>query len=303
MDLSIITISRNMGMLSSLLKSIANSKHNLNLEVLCAWNGKENIKKNISLSYGFPIKIHYLKQYHFSSNNNILAEKANGRVLLFLNDDIVLVKDCLQNAWKAFQYPDVGIVGANLRYPNGRIQHAGVYFSDDGTPFHQYKNKLDYRDQKLSITKSVPAVTGAFILIGKEEFLKIKFDESFRIAGKDIALCLKYRSLINKEIVYVATAKAIHYENATRRLTRERLNPKEDLNLIKKLSKVSKSSKINQRYPKIRIVTEQSGWILHRMSSEIQKNIKNVKINEVWPDADIHYYFNYGYYQRRHQME
>ena len=50
---------------------------------------------------------------------------------------------------------------------------------------------------------------------------------------------------------------------------------------------------------KIRIVTEKQGWILHRMAMEIQSRLRNVRINEDWPDADIHYYINYGYYRQR----
>ncbi|HUX06575.1 MAG TPA: hypothetical protein VMX35_04615 [Acidobacteriota bacterium] len=50
---------------------------------------------------------------------------------------------------------------------------------------------------------------------------------------------------------------------------------------------------------KIRIVTEKQCWILHRMAMEIQNRLRNVRINEDWPDADIHYYINYGYFRQR----
>jgi len=50
---------------------------------------------------------------------------------------------------------------------------------------------------------------------------------------------------------------------------------------------------------KIRIVTEKEGWILYRMAKEIAVRLRNVRINEDWPDADIHYYINYGYYNHR----
>ena len=46
---------------------------------------------------------------------------------------------------------------------------------------------------------------------------------------------------------------------------------------------------------KIRIVTEKPGWILHRMALELQKRLRNVRINRNWRDADIHYFINYGY--------
>ena len=51
---------------------------------------------------------------------------------------------------------------------------------------------------------------------------------------------------------------------------------------------------------KVKIVTEKSGWILHRMALELQSNLKNVYINED-VDANIHYYINYGYYQQKNE--
>ena len=45
MDLSIITIAKDFDVLSKLLNSIENSKHNLKIEVLCSWNGNEEIKE------------------------------------------------------------------------------------------------------------------------------------------------------------------------------------------------------------------------------------------------------------------
>lgn len=50
---------------------------------------------------------------------------------------------------------------------------------------------------------------------------------------------------------------------------------------------------------KIRIVTEKPGWIMHRQAQEIQKHLADVRINEPFPDADIVYYINYGYYKSR----
>lgn len=47
---------------------------------------------------------------------------------------------------------------------------------------------------------------------------------------------------------------------------------------------------------KIRIVTEKRGWILHRMALELQRHLSEVRINRRWPQADVHYYINYGYY-------
>jgi hypothetical protein len=53
--------------------------------------------------------------------------------------------------------------------------------------------------------------------------------------------------------------------------------------------------------PRVRIVTEKEGWIMHRKAAEIRKHFGEqfVVINEDLADADIHYYINYGYFNKR----
>ena len=299
MDLSIITISRDFEVLKKLLDSINNSNHNLEIELLCSWNGDKKIKDNEIDVFNFPVKIHYIKPYNFAKNNNELASKAKGNVLLFVNDDVILDEDSLQKAWNAFQQDNVGIVGINLRYLDNKIQHAGVYFKEDGTSYHRFKHKLDYDDRRLTRNIVVPAVTGAFIMIDRLEFLEIKFDERFTVAGEDLVLCLKYQKQFHKDVLYVGQATAVHAENVTRKKTKQRLTPEEDVEKIKAEYNNCKEKidSITDNY-EVRIVTESSGWILHRMASEIQSKLKNVHINEDI-NADIHYYINYGYYNKK----
>ena len=186
MDLSIITISRDLEVLKKLLDSIEKSNHNLEIELLVSFNGDKKIKDNKIDGFDFPIVIQYIKPYNFAKNNNILADRAKGKTLLFINDDVILDENSLQTAWDAFQEDNVGIVGINLRYHDNKIQHGGVFFKEDGTSYHRFKHKLDHDDSRLTQNMIVPAVTGAFIMIDRLEFLEIKFDERFITAGEDI---------------------------------------------------------------------------------------------------------------------
>jgi GT2 family glycosyltransferase len=68
----------------------------------------------------------------------------------------------------------------------------------------------------------VPAVTGAFLMIRRQEFLTLKFDERFKVAGEDIVLNLAYRAKFKRGVLYCADATAVHYENVTRKETDER---------------------------------------------------------------------------------
>jgi glycosyltransferase involved in cell wall biosynthesis len=50
---------------------------------------------------------------------------------------------------------------------------------------------------------------------------------------------------------------------------------------------------------KVRVVTEKPGWIMHRKARELERALPNLRINQEWPEADIHYYINYGYFRGR----
>jgi len=299
--ISILTVSQNNDNLTNLLDSIEQSDtKGFEIEFNCSWNGKNQHMINPA-NYSFEISIIEEKPYHFSKNNNLLASKASGKYVLFLNDDIILDQACLSNAYNQIINSNIGIVGANLRFKNNNIQHAGVFFDDKNMPYHRYKNQIHYQDPRVSNNLIVPAITGAFLMVERIEFLQIKFDERCEVAAQDIIFCVEYKNFFDKDVLYVANATAIHYENVTRRLYDQRLTPENDLALLKKANTIYDSPKfINRNHQiKLRIVTEKPGWIMHRMAEEIANRLPNTVINADYPDANIHYYINYGYFNKK----
>ena len=64
--------------------------------------------------------------FNWSIFNNRAARVAKGEFLLFLNDDITITQpDWLEALLEHAQRPEVGIVGPQLLYPDGKVQHAG----------------------------------------------------------------------------------------------------------------------------------------------------------------------------------
>ena len=71
--------------------------------------------------------------FNWARLNNIGAAATNADYLLFLNDDIEITQsDWLHALVQQAQRSDVGTVGGLLLYPNGAIQHAGVFMVNQG---------------------------------------------------------------------------------------------------------------------------------------------------------------------------
>src|SRR5262249_15571135 len=67
----------------------------------------------------------YAKRFNYSEACNIGARAATGEMLLFLNNDIEILKpDWLMEMVRFCLLPGVGCVGTKLVYPDGRVQHA-----------------------------------------------------------------------------------------------------------------------------------------------------------------------------------
>jgi GT2 family glycosyltransferase len=170
-------------------------------------------------------EVHKLNYYQFSENNNQLAAKAKGDVLVFLNNDTLAVTpDWLFRLREAALKPGVAIAGAKLLYADtGRIQHAGIEFFGQGVsanPFaHMGYHIFKHRRPEMpdaDYEKYVPAVTGACLAIRTEVFHRLNgFDPVFREEAQDVDLCLKAHRWGLKS-VYVPTVVLYHLENGTR---------------------------------------------------------------------------------------
>ncbi|HEX2952946.1 MAG TPA: glycosyltransferase family 2 protein [Bacillota bacterium] len=158
----------------------------------------------------------------FAAAVNRGAMEAKGDFLVLINNDIEFFSaDWLQRMLQAVNPPNVGIVGARLLYPDGRIQHAGVRYVPALKSFdHIHRNKqANYPDALL--TKEALAVTGALMLVKKELWRQLGgMSEEFFIAMEDVDFCLRARKK-GWRVVYCGCAVAYHMEGKTRGTTPE----------------------------------------------------------------------------------
>lgn len=206
------------------LKSIMKNTYD-NYEVIVVENNStepetEEYYKNITNVCPKAKVLRWPGEFNFSSINNFGVKEARGEYLLFLNNDIEAINnDWLDRMLGFCQRDDVGIVGAQLLYPDGIIQHAGVVIGFGEIAGHAFVGL--HPDEckafgRAMLTQDYSAVTAACLLTKKEIFDKVGgFDEEFKVAFNDIDYCLRVRQL-NKKVVYNSFAALTHYESKSR---------------------------------------------------------------------------------------
>jgi GT2 family glycosyltransferase len=156
-------------------------------------------------------------EFNFGKTCNRGAARASGDLLLFLNNDTeALHPDWLLRMIQWFEIDGIGVVGAKLLYPDGRIQHAGVIVGMGGLASHVFLHSEEgqrgifgspewYRDYS--------AVTGACMMVRREAFEFVGgFDEEFVVNYSDVDLCLRIRNS-GWRIVYTPDARLLHHES------------------------------------------------------------------------------------------
>ncbi|WP_294144005.1 glycosyltransferase [uncultured Selenomonas sp.] len=165
--------------------------------------------------------LHYDQPFNYAAINNFAAAEASGDAFLFLNNDTeVLVNSWLRDLVSSITRPGVGIAGAKLCYPDGRVQHCGVTLGIYGVASHTGRGTG--RDSGgyfgwMALERCVSAVTGACMLVRREAFEAVHgFDAAtFAVSYNDVDLCLRVGDAGWRVVVNPA-AELTHYESVSR---------------------------------------------------------------------------------------
>jgi GT2 family glycosyltransferase len=163
--------------------------------------------------------------FNFSGlNNRAVRECAQGDYLCLLNNDAApLDAAWLGEMMELARRPDVGVVGAKLTYPDGRLQHAGVILGvGNGAPAeHPYNgdpaNAMGYWG-RLLVPQDFSAVTAACCVIRRSLWDELGgFDEdSFAVSYNDVDFCLRAREA-GYLVVWTPRARLLHEASASQR--------------------------------------------------------------------------------------
>ena len=201
--------------LKKCLDTLKKTAADISYEVLLVDNGSgEAVKKKIEEMTADAPDILYIyepMEFNFSKMCNLGAERAEGSLLLFLNDDIEATHTgWLSDMAKLAERPHVGAVGCKLLYPDtDKIQHAGITNLPMG-PVHKLQflrdNKCYYDNRNRGI-RNVSAVTAACLMVRREVFEEAGgFCESMQVAFNDVDFCF---TLLEKGY-YNAVCNHIH---------------------------------------------------------------------------------------------
>ncbi|MFM9115214.1 MAG: glycosyltransferase family 2 protein [Planctomycetota bacterium] len=167
-------------------------------------------------------------EFNFSAMNNQAIATTTADWIVLLNNDV----DGFSSGWleqllATAQVDDrLAALGALLYYPDGTVQHGGVFFGMGEIGRHGHidlpHDALGYAGRLRSL-QEVSALTAALVLVRRAAFDAVGgLDERHPSDFNDFDLCLKLRAA-GFRVAYTPQVTACHYSSKTRRKTSRNL--------------------------------------------------------------------------------
>jgi N-acetylglucosaminyl-diphospho-decaprenol L-rhamnosyltransferase len=161
----------------------------------------------------------------FTHANNQGLAASQGRYVLLLNPDTAVVGPAVATLLAFLEvHPDVGVVGPQLRYPDGSVQPSRRRFPTLATAFVESTvlqplfagssllRRYYVADQPDDVTQDVDWLVGACLLVRREAIAQAgPLDEGFFMYSEELDWCRRIKQ-VGWRIVYLPTAQVIHYE-------------------------------------------------------------------------------------------
>lgn len=166
--------------------------------------------------------------FNFAEAINLGRAHATGDYLLLLNDDTTVNEvNPVSRMLEIGQIDGVGITGALLTYPDGRIQHAGIVLLPSG-PTHAHIAKPGKWPGYFGSTltpRNYSAVTAAAMLVSTRVFDELGgFDTVFARDFNDVDFCLRAGQQ-GYRVAWTPYAHFTHHEGAS--IVRKKADPHE----------------------------------------------------------------------------
>lgn len=160
--------------------------------------------------------------FNFSRMNNLAVAQARGEFILLLNNDTAALQgDWLGHMVRHALREGVGMVGARLLYPDGKLQHAGVIMGLRGPADHPCLGLESTAPGYLfraQVTQNFSAVTAACLLVSRAVYDEVDgLDEvTFGVSYNDVDFCLRVGQT-GRRIVWTPLATLLHEGSASQK--------------------------------------------------------------------------------------
>lgn len=152
----------------------------------------------------------------FVRSCNAGADVARGQFVLFLNNDTEVTAGWLDELLAAASdFKDIGLVGAKLVYPDGRLQEAGGIVWRTGNPWNVGRGG-NASEPQYNYVRQVDYASGAAIMLPRDVFQEVGgFSSEFEPGYfEDTDIAMKVREN-GRRVLYVPTAEVFHFEGQT----------------------------------------------------------------------------------------
>ncbi len=149
---------------------------------------------------------------------------------MFLNNDVIFSENTIKTLINYLEKTnDKILIAPRLLNTDGTIQHSvasfqslwlsftAYFFLYKLFPKSKYFNRYYLINMGVEETMEVDAVTGAFMILKREEVLSLNgFDENYFFYGEDNDLCKRFRDAGGK-IIYFPKTKLTHLKGGTKK--------------------------------------------------------------------------------------
>ena len=233
MDLSIIIVNYNTcELLKQTVQSVIDTAIDFTYEIIIVDNfSSDGSVSIIKKEFRDVVLIENNSNLGYAKANNIGILKSRGKVILLLNSDTIILKDCLKKSLDYIENnKEIGALGCRVVLRDGKLDHAckrgfptpkaSLYYflklyklCPNSKKFGQYD--LNYLlEDKIN---EVDSVMGAFMMVRRDVTKVVGLlDEEFFMYGEDIDWCFRIK-YAGWKVIYFPESEIIHYKGASSR--------------------------------------------------------------------------------------
>ena len=198
------------------LLSIIHSVKSVEYEIILADDCSTDKTRNSESLFKNLKKIKTPQNVGFLKNCNNAAKCANGKFLVFLNNDVLVNLHWLEALYdKMVSDENIAICGSKLLYENGVLQEAGGIIWRDASGWNYGKGDIANKPE-YSYFKEVDYVSGASMMVRRDFWETVGgFDERFAPAYyEDVDLAFQAIDS-GKKVIYNPHSTLVHLEGAS----------------------------------------------------------------------------------------